>query len=286
MAKAKDGNLLLTVLSLAANVLLIPALIFAFLAYKSQLALAQGADSLSDVFMSSVLIVGVVVARRPRDTNHPFGHERAEPLGALVAAMMAGVLAVTVLRSAIESLIEGPKATLDWPLAVIFAVKLLAKIGIFAAASRQLRQAASPTMSALRVDSRNDALANSLSLAGFAAAKYGWPALDAWLALPAALWIGYSGLRLALDNIRLLMGEAPPALRQQELLRLAAGIEGVRDAHDLRAQYIGPSLQVHLHIKVDSGLSVGVGHDIGEAVRQRLEAEPDVSHVSVHVDSA
>ncbi len=285
MAKQGDGNLRLTIISLVASGGLIVGLAACFIIYKSQLALAQAADSLSDVFTSAVLIFSVAVARRPQDHDHPFGHHRAEPLGALVAAVLAGVLAFAVIRSAIESLLGGQQPQLDWPVAAVLGVKLLVKVGIMAACMKRLKHDKSPAIGALFVDARNDTVANSVALAGFFAARYGWPELDAWLAMPAALWIAYSGFRLARENIRLLMGEAPPPERQRELLELARKIEGVRDAHDLRAQFIGTTLQVHVHVKVDAALSVGQGHDIGEAVRKRLESEDDVSHVSVHVDS-
>ncbi|MCC6572911.1 MAG: cation transporter [Planctomycetes bacterium] len=281
--KSSSGTSI-TGVTLGVSVLLTAGLIAAYVLYHSQLALAQAADSFSDVFTSGVLALSVVVAARPQDVDHPFGHSRAEPLAALVAAVLAGVLAFTVVRSAIESLISGQQAKLDWPLVAVFSIKIAFKAAIMAAIYASLRRAKSPALRALLVDARNDVALNAIAVIGFFAALYGWPALDAWLALPTGLWIGFSGFKLARDNIKLLMGEAPPPQRQAELVALAKAIPGVKDAHDLRAQYIGTSLQAHLHILVDGALSVREGHDIGEAVRVRLEAEPDVSNVSVHVD--
>ncbi|MCG3184083.1 MAG: hypothetical protein ICCCNLDF_02195 [Planctomycetes bacterium] len=108
--------------------------------------------------------------------------------------------------------------------------------------------------------------------------------LDAWLALPVAGWIAWTGFELARENIRYLMCEAPPEERQDELRLLASKVEGVEAAHDLRAHYIGTVLQVQVHIVVKPDLTVLQAHDIGEAVRARLEHEEDVGHCAVHID--
>jgi cation diffusion facilitator family transporter len=196
------------------------------------------------------------------------------------------VLAIEVARSAITALLTGHEPDLQWPLAALFAGKLIAKGGIALFGLSLIRRGAGPGIKALTTDARNDVLVNSLALVGFFGARSGWPALDAWLALPTALWIGFAGAKLARDNIKLLMGEAPGAGRQLELLEVARKIAGVKGAHDLRAQYIGTKLQVHVHVVVEKELTVKQGHDIGERVRERLEQEPDVSHVSVHIDIA
>jgi divalent metal cation (Fe/Co/Zn/Cd) transporter len=149
-----------------------------------------------------------------------------------------------------------------------------------------LKNGAGPGVAALTVDARNDVLINSLALAGYFGARQGFPQLDAWLALPTVLWIGWSGWRLARDNVRLLMGEAPPLKRQDELTAIARTCAGVKEVPSLRAQHMGTELQVHIEIAVEESLTITQAHDIGESVRQRLEAEPDVGNATVHIDIA
>lgn len=276
-------NLILA--TLAGSGVLVAGLAWTWLRFDSQLALAQAADSFLDVFTAAVLTWTVAVAAQPRDDDHPFGHARAEPIGGLVTAVIAGVLAFEVGRSAIEALIAGHAPTLDWALIWVFAAKTVFKAGIFAAASRTLRDSISPAMRALRVDARNDVLVSLLAIGGFFAARAGWEALDAWLALPVAAWILWSGIDLARENVAYLMGEAPPAERQQELQRLAAAVPGVVDAHDLRAQFLGTLLQVQVHIVVNPEISIKEAHDIGEKVRRALEAEGDVQGALIHIDT-
>ena len=89
-----------TLVTLAGSGALVAGLFGAYIVFGSQLALAQAADSFMDVFTAGVLTWTVIVAAKPQDENHPFGHSRAEPIGGLVVAVVAGVLAIEVARSA------------------------------------------------------------------------------------------------------------------------------------------------------------------------------------------
>ncbi|HEU5073959.1 MAG TPA: cation diffusion facilitator family transporter [Polyangiaceae bacterium] len=258
-------------------------LLSAYIAYDSQLAFAQFADSLLDVVTAAVLGWTVRLSAKPEDSNHHFGHRRAQPVGALVAAVLTGVLAAEVIQRAIAALLDASTADFDPLILWIFGAKVAFKGAIWLGATR-LASAIQPAMKALAIDARNDMLTSGVAIAGFVAARYGATQLDAWLALPLAILIAWSGFRLAVDNVRLLMGEAPPEARQQEIVALAQSLAGVRGRSALRAHYVGTEMHVHIEIQVDPALSVGEAHDIGEAVRLRLEAEPDISRCSVHID--
>lgn len=255
---------------------------FAAVRFESDLALAQASDSLLDLAGAIVLAWVVHVAGAPGDERHPMGHSRAEPLGALGIAALAGILAVEVGMSAVRSLLDEVAVIPSFYLAGLFAGKIAFKAVVW----RLAAGGAGPAFSALVVDARNDCLVGALALLGFFGARLGTPTLDAWLALPSALWIGWSGVSLARENIDLLMGVAPDLNRQNQLLAIAASVDSVKDAHDLVAHSLGTQLSVHVHISVQADLTVRQAHDIGEKVRNLLLLEVDVGHCSVHIDPA
>ncbi len=260
------------------------ALVAVFVVYGSRLALAQAADSFSDVFTAIALLVSMRIAAQPADDKHPIGHQRAEPIAALVAAVIAGVLAVEVLRDAVDALLSGSEPVMGYPLLGVFVLKLGIKALIVMLVRSRQREHPSPALNALRIDAQNDVAVGAVAVAGFFAARYGWLGLDAWLAIPVALWIGWSGFDLARENIRLLMGESPDEPRRAALAAVAREVAGVRSVHHLRARYHGVELDVLLHVVVDSELSLRRAHDIGHAVEDRLIEERDVCHVVAHVD--
>lgn len=277
-------QLRLTQITLGGSALLFAGLLGSYIAFNSQLAFAQSADSFLDVFTAFVLAWTLRLSAIPRDANHHFGHSQAQPLGALVVAVLTGVLALEVIHRAAGALASGEQVKLHELLLVAFGIKAAFKAGVATVAKRALRSYEAPAVRALFVDARNDVLVGGLSILGFLAARYGWPKLDAWLALPLALYIGYSGFELAAENVRLLMGEAPPLARQRELLGIVRSLRGVEHADELRAHYLGTTLHIDVRVFVDPSLSVGGGRDIAQAVSLRLEREPDVDRCAVELE--
>jgi len=270
--------------SVALSVLLAVGLYAAHRLYGSELALAQAADSLADVFTASALHYSMRVAATPPDENHPHGHHRAEPIAALLAAVMAGVLATEVLRSAVGTLLGEPRVELALPLALAFVAKILGKLGIAAWATVELRRGPSPALSALRVDARNDVAFSALALAGFVAGRSGGAAWDALLAVPVGAWIGISGVLVGRESIAVLMGESAPPERTAEIRAVIAALPGVLDAHEVTVRQDGSGLDVAAHVTVDAALSLRAAHDLATAVERRLGEEPDVVRATVHVD--
>jgi cation diffusion facilitator family transporter len=271
--------------ALALNTGLSVAAVAVYFATRSQLVLAQGSDSLLDIATGVVLALSAWVGSQPRDENHPFGHDRAEPLGALITAIFAGVLAFEVLRSALGALWAGDVARMDGYVAAVLGSKFALKAGLFLLLVRRSSKARSSALDALRVDTRNDLVACASSLLGFALARAGFAWADGALAVPVAFYIGASGFELARDNIRYLMGEAPAAEVVVELRALAEGVPGVLQLGRLRAQHVGQLLHVEVEIVVGTRLSVTGGHDIAVDVQRRLEEHPLVALAFVHVDT-
>lgn len=276
----------LTYASIAGSLVMAVALVAVHMTSGSELALAQAADSASDMFGGAALAWAVRQASQPADADHPLGHARAEPLAALVVALLAGVLSVEVLRGAVSSLVTHAEATLDWPVAAVFLAKIAFKSVIVVLASRALAGGGNPALGALRVDARNDLLVGGASLAGFAVARWHLPAVDAWLAIAIGVYVGLSGVRLARENLRFVMSEAAPASRHDELVSVASALEGVRRVDLLMATWSGSRLHLYVEIAVDGAIPVSAAHDIAHAVERRLLQEDDVARVVVHVNPA
>jgi cation diffusion facilitator family transporter len=274
----------LTLATIVGSLVLGLALLAAHVLFRSQLALAQAADSISDMLGGAALAWAVRTSAQPADEDHPRGHHGAEPIAALVVAVLAGVLAVEVLRAAVVALVEGAQPELDGAVAAVFALKVGFKLAIVWLAGAALRQRANPALDALRVDARNDVLVGSAALLGFGLARAGLPAIDAGLAIAIAIYVGWSGVRLARTNVALLMGASAPAERREKLAAVVRGVEGVRRAEPLTATWHGASLDVYVEIAVDRELSLRAAHEIGHAVERRLAEEEDVARVVVHVE--
>jgi cation diffusion facilitator family transporter len=272
--------------SAAASVVLLVGLSVAFALYDSRLALAQAADSLADALSAVALMWAIRVSHRPPDEDHPFGHQGAQPIAALIVAVLAGVLAAEVLREAITALLHDARPDVSIALLSVLGAKVAIKGALMALTKRALRQRRAPALVAFYVDARNDVAIGTASVVGLAASKYlGLPILDAVLAIPVGLWVAWSGLALGLENADLLMGTRPVHDRLDELRRIAGAVPGVLAVADLQARHHGLDIHLWVEIHVDADLTVREAHDIGEAVERLLEAEEDVCRADAHVDA-
>ncbi len=275
----------IVVMTLAANVLLCLGLFFVYWRVRSHLILAQGADSAFDLAAGIILAVTATVGTYPRDENHPFGHERAEPVGALVTAVLAGVLAIEVAQRSVEDLIAGESVELTGAVAWMLAIKLVVKLILGVWIRTAAKHSRSPALRASFVDTRNDVIATASSLVGYGIAKSGISWADAVLALPVAGYIGFSGIELARDNLRYLMGEAPEKEVLEEIRARAASVSGTARVTGLRAHFVGASLHVEVIVLLDGQASATQGHDLGVDIQQAVESHPLVTHAFVHIDT-
>lgn len=269
------------------SVALLAGLGLAWLVTGSALALAQAADSLSDALTGLGLFWALRLSGKPPDDEHHYGHQGAQPIAALVVAMLVSALALEVALEAIGVLRSGTVPALGWPVAAAIGTKVAIKLLFVRLASDRALLRQNAALRAFRTDALSDVVVGTVSLVGLAGAHYGGvPSLDAWLALPVAGWIGVSGFRLARESIDLLMGTAPPRPWQDELRATVAGMPGVLGVAELRARSFGDETHVWVEIHVDPQLTVGQAHDLGEAVERRLLEREGIRDAVVHVDAA
>lgn len=247
--------------------------------------MADGYDSLADSLISVVVLGGLLVARRPADQDHPYGHGKAESIASLgvglfvtAAGLQIGLQAWTGLRAP-DPLPPGTAAL--GVAAFSLGVKLLLATYLL----RVGRRGRSP---ALEANARNflaDALASAGVLAGVLGARAGWLWLDPAVALVIALLVLRAGLSVARQSIDELMDRvADPELVDR--VRHAVGtVRECQAVERVHPRSMGSYLVVDLVIGVPAHFTVREGdrvaHRVEDAIRERC---PEVSQVMVHVN--
>lgn len=242
--------------------------------------LSDALNAFLDVLTYSAAYISMRIQDQSPDENHPFGHRRAEPLAGLLFALSASALGAAILRDAVGELLRPAAANRDPVSAGLFGASILLKGGMAALYRRGSSRTGSPALRASYIDSRNDVLASVLALAGFALGGFA----DKAAAIAIGCWIVGSGVRVGLENIGFLMGKAPSPEIQEAIRRAGLAVPGVLGLHDLRAHYVGDRIHLEVHIEVDRRISLAEAHDIGVAVRRRLESLELVQTAFIHID--
>ena len=254
------------------------------------LALVSDAThSLIDATISSALVGALLVAQRPADREHPYGHARFEAVAGTGVALLLILLALGIAREAILTLDTPRLAPAGFTLIIALGGSLLQE-GLFRYARRIATETGSAALLATAWDYRLDSMGGLAVVLGVAMARWGGPAW-AWADQAAALFIAgavlWVGGNLLWANVQDLMDrQADPSLVAR-IADLARGVRGVLGVETLRVRKVGLEYLADIHIEVDPDRTVRDGHSIAHAVKDRIiDQILPIRDVLVHVEPA
>jgi cation diffusion facilitator family transporter len=248
---------------------------------------ADGVESAGDVGASLAVLFGLLMAAKPPDANHPYGHGRLEILTGLVVGMMLAVAgAVIIVRSLdrAQELHDPPAAWAVWPLVASIGLKSLLS-GVKFRYGRRLRS------SALVADAYNDlvdVLSGCVALAAVGLTLYDparFLAADHYGGAAVGVIVIFVGLRVIRSTTLQLMDTMPDRNRLEEIRGVALSVPGVLGVEKCFARKTGLQYHVDLHLEVDPEMTVRASHEIATEVRFRIRERLDwVADVLVHVE--
>jgi cation diffusion facilitator family transporter len=246
---------------------------------------SEAVNSAADAVYSIIVLAGLYLTTQPPDFEHPHGHERIEPFVSLFVAVGVFAAGAGVLWNATTSVLDGTYGRTAGTAGVaVLVVSAVVKYGLYRYCLRIGERTHSPAIVATALDNRNDILTAGAALVGVLGARYGVPILDPIAAGVVSLGIVYTGYEIVRDNVNYLVGAAPPDDLTAEILERALEHPEVRGAHDVVAHYVGPEIDVSLHIEVEGDMTLFEAHDIESAVVESIRDLPEVDDVFVHVD--
>jgi cation diffusion facilitator family transporter len=270
---------------LGANVLLAVLKAVVYLETGSLALGSEAVNSLADSAYSLVIVGGLYLTTRPPDFEHPHGHERIEPFVSLFVALGIFAAGGFVLWRSATTLLSGTVSVSRGPAAVVvLAAAAAIKFALYRYCLSVGRAHHSPALVATAVDNRNDILTALAAMLGVAGAAAGYPVLDPLAAAIVSVGILYTGVEVVQDNVDYLLGAAPPEDLRAEIVRRALDHPDVAGAHDVIAHYVGPEIDVSLHIEVEGTHTLLEAHEIESEVMESIRGLPEIDDVFVHVD--
>ena len=284
MERAREGAMVGWV-SILLNILLFGLKFWAGLITGSVAMIADAWHTLADSISSVIVLVGFRMGARPADSEHPFGHGRAE----LIAAVMIGTLLMLVGlgfgREAAERLLDREPAEFSLFAVVVFAVSAVLKEGLAQWSVRVGRRIDAPALVADAWHHRSDAIASAVIVAGaLLGGRFWW--VDGVLGLIVAAMILHAAWDIIKDAAQRLMGSAPdPAFeaRVRELVCAVAPCDA--EPHHLHLHSYGGHHELTLHLYLDAEMTVREAHAVSERVEAALAEQLKVT-ATVHVDPA
>ncbi len=272
---------------LLVNVLLVLVKLIAGIVGHANALVADAVESSADIFSSLIVWMGLSIAARPADEDHPYGHGKAEPLAAAVVSLMLLGAAVGISIMSIREIVTPHHLPAPFTLFVAAGVIIIKEL-LYRRVSKVGKEVGSTAIAADAWHHRADAVSSLAAFVGISIALWGgagWEAADDWAALVAALLVAVNGVRTLRPAISGLMDEAPDSAVKEKALQAALRVDGVRHVENLNVRGSGLGFYVDLHAQSDPEISLEEAHEIAAKVKYAIrESIPSVVNVLVHME--
>ena len=258
-----------------------------FLAHSGAMV-SDAVHSASDVLATFVVILGVKLAGRDADRDHPYGHERLECVAALILGAILAATGLGIGMSGIRKITGGEELLIPGTLALIAAVvSIVVKEGMFWYTWLAAKKIDSSALKAEAWHHLSDALSSVGSFAGILGARLGFPALDPVASVVICLFILKAAWDIMSDALGKMTDHACPPAMVQEMAESILSQPGVLGLDTLNTRLFGDRVYVDVEIQADGELPLKVTHATAQAVHDTLEQTfPQVKHCMVHVNPA
>lgn len=258
--------------------------VFAWWHTGSVSLLASLVDSLVDIAASLVNLLVVRYSLQPADTEHAFGHGKAESLAALAQSMFISGSALFLILTGLQHSLE--PQTLHAP-EVGMWVTLIALVATLMLVSFQRWVVKRTHSQAIRADMlhyQSDLLMNGAILVALALSWKGITRADSLFALGIGGYILYSALRMGYDAVQSLLDRALPDDEHRAIAEAIVNWPGIRGAHALRTRRSGPTRFIQLHLEMDDALPLVQAHQIADDLEQALRKQFPGADIIIHQD--
>ena len=245
---------------------------------------ADAMNNLSDASGSILTLVGFRLADKPADRHHPFGHARAEYLSGLAVAALVLFIGYELAASSLGKILRPEPVALSGLMAAVLLVTVAVKLWMYFFNRRLGRLIGSTALLATAADSRNDCVATSAVLLAALAEQLLDLRVDGFMGLAVAVFILYSGIRLAKDTIDPLLGEGADSGLREDLVDYVRSHPKVLGWHDLMVHDYGPGRRyASLHVEMDAREDPMECHEIIDDMERECLRSHNV-HLVIHYD--
>ena len=246
---------------------------------------ADGFDSVFDSASNVIGLVGIYIAARPADEEHPYGHRKFEAMAAISISILLFLTFVQLVESAWARL-RAPEAIAPvvnvWSFGALL-VSIVVHIVVVSYEYRKGKELKSEVLIADALHTRADILVSVSVIAGLIAVRLGFPIVDPILALIIAVVIAKIGVDIIRSGSQVLLDRV--AVDSGEIERIARSVPGVTTVHRVRSRGLEDDVHIDLHVRVDPSMPTEQSHSIAHEVQRRLLAEvPGTQDVIVHIE--
>ncbi len=275
-----------SIITIISNVLLTVLKLFAGIFAHSSAMISDAVHSLSDVLSTVVVMIGVKMASKEADEDHPYGHERLECVAALLLSIMLFATGAGIGIIGIRNTAMGNKLLVPGGIALVAAIiSIIIKEAMYWYTRGVAKKVNSGALLADAWHHRSDSLSSIGSFIGILGARMGYVYLDSIASIIICIFIIKVAIDIFIDSIEKMVDKACDEDVINKIKDVVNNNSKVIEIDHLRTRKFGGMAYVDIDISVDKSISIKEAHDISHKVHLDIEKNvPFVKHCRVHVN--
>jgi len=252
--------------------------------YTNSLSMvSDGFHSLFDATSNVIGVVGIILASRPPDPSHPYGHSKFETFSSLGIALLLFVTCFEILQSAWGRFLNPTVPDITILSFLVMGVTIAVNITVSWYENRKGQELGSSILISDSMHTRSDIYSSLVVIGGFVLIKLGFNLADPIISLLIVVLIARMGVKIIKQSSDVLLDRAP--LSEELIREVVCQLEEVKGCHRIRSRGVASQIYVDLHITLDACYSVNQAHKIAHQAEDKLKTNiPGVKDVVVHVD--
>ena len=246
--------------------------------------IADAFNNLSDAGSSIISFIGVKIASKPADKEHPFGHGRMEYIAALIVAFLVLQVGFTFFKDAVGKIKHPQEIEFNLVSVIVLLLSIGIKLWLGMFNKKLGTRIHSNVMLATAADAMGDVITTSATVVSLLVFQFsGWN-IDGIVGIGVSLVVMWAGVGIAKDTLEPLLGQAIPKDVYEKITKFVENYEGILGTHDLIVHNYGPGRSMaSLHAEVANDVDIEVSHEIIDRIERAAVKELGVFLV-IHMD--
>jgi len=277
-------GVLASIVGIISNVFLFGIKLAIGIIMNSVSIMADAFNNLSDAASSIVSFIGVRLASRPADKEHPFGHGRSEYIAALIVSFLILYLGITLFISSFKKILNPEDIAFEPILIVFLILSILVKLWLMLFNRTLGRRINSTVMLATAADSRGDVLVTSVTIVSAIVSGLTGISIDGYMGVIVSIFVILSGYNIAKETLEPLIGQAVDRELYLKITEMVESYEGIVGSHDLIIHNYGPTHRMAtIHAEVPNDIDFEQAHETIDQIERDILEKLDIFMV-IHMD--
>ena len=262
-------GMLSSVVGIACNVLLFAVKLVTGMLIRSVSVMSDAFNNLSDAASSVISFVGIRMAEKPADADHPFGHGRIEYITTLIVSFLVLEVGWTFLKSSFQKILHPEELIFGGLSLCILLLSIGVKLWLSFFNRRLSKRVNSSVLKATAVDSMNDVLVTAATVGSILIYRFLHWNIDGYVGVVVSGMIMYAGFNIARETVNSLIGEAGDPELYKNITEFVEGYDGIVGSHDLIVHNYGPSRSMaSIHAEVPCDADIEASHEIVDRIER------------------